>query len=36
VELPAFETHDMRGERLTDESLRQMAPVLVVLLRGFA
>lgn len=33
--LPAFRTEDFEGRALTDEDVRQMAPVLILLLRGF-
>lgn len=36
MRLPEFETRDMAGETLTDCDVAAMAPVLVVLLRGFA
>jgi hypothetical protein len=36
VRLPAFDVADLAGERLTDRDVAAMAPVLLVLLRGFA
>lgn len=33
--LPAFEATDFVGNSVSDRALREMAPVLVVLLRGF-
>jgi hypothetical protein len=36
MELPEFETKDMHGARFDRERLLVMAPVLIVLLRGFA
>ncbi len=36
MQLPSFETRDMHDAAVTDATLRAMAPMLVVLLRGFA
>jgi hypothetical protein len=36
MRLAAFATRDMEGQPLTDADVRAMAPVLLVLLRGFA
>lgn len=33
--LPAFRAEDFEGRALTDQDVREMAPVLVLLLRGF-
>jgi hypothetical protein len=33
--LPAFEAMDYRGRVVNKETLKAMAPVIVVLLRGF-
>ena len=36
MDLPIFEGRDMHGSAVTDRTLATLAPVLVVLLRGFA
>jgi hypothetical protein len=36
TQLPAFDAHDIAGARLGQRELLDLAPVLVILLRGLA